>query len=211
MPTITKTTSNNDDDLCVWYATATPAWVIMVDRLWFGCVEASLIQAGLGMQFQGITIPSSAIIMPSYLTFTAEQSKAGTTCNAKICALNTNGYSAFSTVADYQAKRDSAAWGGDESTLTSKVTWGNVGSWTADSTYQSPDISSIIKELLPLGFSNGNITLFVDDHDGLSTVGSGIGRACHQNEMGHGLTILTINYVLPLSGGIDKYIAGGLF
>ena len=72
--------------------------------------------------------------------------------------------------------------GADNDNITSaQVNWDNIGAWTLNSEYQSPNINSIIQEIVNQGnWQSGNaIILFWDDHDGRSSAISHAQRSAY--------------------------------
>jgi len=64
---------------------------------------------------------------------------------------------------------------------TAMVNWDDIGSWTAESEYDSPDISSVIQEIVNrAGWASGNdLVLFWEDFDGRSSKALNVWRSAH--------------------------------
>ena len=133
-------------------------------------------RGGGGMRFQNITIPKSAMITNAYLNMTCDTSYSMTTVNSRICGDAEDNAATFSTQADYQARRGTAAGGANNNLRTvANVTWDNLPAWTAGNHYVSPNISSVVQEIVNrAGWASGNsIAVFWDDHEGRSTMPTG--------------------------------------
>ena len=137
-----------------------------------GYTTSTNSKSGSGMRFQNVTIPQGAIITSAYLTFTAAASDSLDNVNSVIIGEDTNNASAFSDLANYQSRRGTIVGGANNNNITSaSVTWNAIAHWTAETTYNSPDISAIIQEIVNRsGWTYGNaLVLFWDDHAGNST------------------------------------------
>ncbi len=113
-----------------------------------------------GYRFLGITIPNGATITTAYIIFTCYYARTGDTVRLKIAGEQNNAAATFSTYADYTGRAKT----------TALVDWDFTTDWAAESTYNSPEIKTIIQELVNDygGLSNANIVLLFDD-DGSDT------------------------------------------
>ena len=89
-------------------------------------------------RFTGITISAGATITASYLTYTAYQNDTGTTVKTNIYADNAAAPTAPTSAATYNGK----------TLTTALVAWNSIGSWTANTAYNTPSINDIITELI---------------------------------------------------------------
>ena len=122
---------------------------------------------GCGFRYTGITIPSSSTITESYLTFTAVESESTSGVKTKITGNKQNNPAAFTTLTDFQNRRGTIAGGANNNYITStQVNWDDIGSWTANNEYNSPEIKTIIQELVNSHAPNNEaLVLFLDDFD----------------------------------------------
>jgi hypothetical protein len=175
MTTLDLKVSADADDCVVSYSGS--AWGLdLSEGTWnpsIGYYSATGLKRGTGNRFQNVTIPQFAIIDVAYITVRAQASKSNTTVNSYITG-QLGDSSAFSNIADYQARRGTVVGGANNNNITTaKVAWDNVPAFTADTDYNSPSIISVIQEIVNGTWASGyDLTLFFDDHDGRSTAAS---------------------------------------
>lgn len=181
MPTNSTIVAASASDCQVIWRADTSVWEIntTATSIRAGRVNANNQKNGAGMRFAVANIPTGITVTQAYITFTAISSLSTTTVNSKICGeLNTNA-SVFSDIADYQARRGTDVDGANNTNrTTAEVSWNSIGAWTADSEYQSPDISTIIQEISDLGDIT-NLVLFWDDHAVNGTNSDNVRRAAY--------------------------------
>ena len=116
---------------------------------------------GGGMRFLNITIPKGSTITAAYITLTCRAAASLTVVNSKIKGEAADNPVTFSTLADYQGRAKT----------TAVVSWDAIPAWTKDTDYNSPEIKTIIQEIIDrANWSSGNaLVIFWDDHDNLST------------------------------------------
>lgn len=103
------------------------------------------------VRFDDVTIPQGSTINSAYLKVRAYSSLSGSTCNVSIYFVTEDNPSTISSVADYDGR-----------SVTSGVDWSSIASWTADTEYTSPDVSSILQTIINReGFSSGNGVLML--------------------------------------------------
>lgn len=111
----------------------------------------------IGLRFQDIHIPKDAVIKDAYLQFTADTSNSGAT-SLSIDGQATDSADIFTTDKKNVTSR----------LRTSAVSWPAVPSWTAGEAYNSPDISTIVKEIVDrAGWVAGNDMAFIISGSGL--------------------------------------------
>ncbi|MCR4315761.1 MAG: hypothetical protein NUW37_05345 [Planctomycetes bacterium] len=143
----------------------------------------------VGMRFLGITIPSDVTIDSAYITFTADSSDSGAT-NLSFFAEDIDDSTTFTSAAyDISGRAKTAA----------QVDWNGISAWTAGNTYQTPDLSSLIREVIDRpGWTSGNSISFI-------ATGSGKRNAKSWNDAsGVGAPSLSISY----SGYPSSIISG---
>ncbi len=105
----------------------------------------------VGIRFQNVSIPQGAAIVSAYLEFRANAENVQTT-HLLIEGEDSDDASPFTTVADNLKHRD-----GTDAT----VAWNSVASWYAGSSYPTPDLSSIVQEIVGReGWVSGNSMVF---------------------------------------------------
>lgn len=122
---------------------------------------------GMGFRFLSVNIPANATITAAYIGILSDSSHTGTTVNSIITGELATSPATFSTIANYQGRRGTVVGGANNNNITShQVSWNNIGSWASPTRYSSPDISSVIQEIVTAKGAITNLVLFWDDHDG---------------------------------------------
>jgi hypothetical protein len=110
----------------------------------------------IGLRFTGLGIPSGAIITNAYLTFGAIAADSPNTnngaTNLTIKAEAAGNPGTFTSTVNNITNRPTTA---------ASVSW-SPGSWTSGTSYNSPNISSIVQEVVNLsGWASGNSMVFI--------------------------------------------------
>lgn len=107
-------------------------------------------------------IPQGSTILSAYLRGVASDTLTSTTVNTNIKGEDANNANDFSTYADFAGRIRT----------TALVAWDSIVSWTAGTVYTSPDIATVIQEIVDRGgWQAGNAMVFFIENDA-STVGS---------------------------------------
>ncbi len=131
-------------------------------------------QAGTGMRFTNITIPQGSTIDQAYLTFRCAYALTGVTVRTRISAEDVDDAPTFAA--------DKAAfdtrWA---ARTTARVDWDGIGAWTLDSDYDSPEIKTVIQEIVDrANWASGNDTvIFWEDFEDRSSHVSGARRLAY--------------------------------
>lgn len=148
--------ASSDDCRVVWNGAA---WAISLTIVnWSsGYWKSTDCRQGGGGCYQNITIPPGALITNAYLKVTASYSCSGTVVRSRIHGEKNINPATFSTLEDYQGRARTDA----------VIDWDNIPAWIQNAVYHSPNIKSIIQEIVNLpGWSSGNpIVIFWDDHE----------------------------------------------
>ena len=115
-------------------------------------------------RFTGITIPQGAQILEAYLEHNSYTTYSGTTVNATIAAEDT-----LNPVAPTNATQFWADWA---ARTTTTVDWDNVEVHTADYWYLTPDISTVVQELVDSSSYANDEMLFLAVLDADTTIGA---------------------------------------
>lgn len=117
--------------------------------------------AGSQMRFLNVTIPQGATIDNAYLTLHADDTKSSTTVNSKIRGKDVDNATMDTTTGGFE----------NPPFTTAVVNWDNIGTWVNDTDYNSPDIKTIIQEIVDrAGWVSGNAMVIQwDDIDNRST------------------------------------------
>jgi hypothetical protein len=122
---------------------------------WFG--DMSGVSYSTAARFCNLTIPKGAVILSAKVTFQSYVSMfVGTVCNIKIKGEAADNAATFSTYADYTGRAKT----------TANVNWNNLPVWMPTHDYDSPDVTTIIQEIVNrTGWSSGNhLVLFFEDN-----------------------------------------------
>jgi hypothetical protein len=122
-----------------------------------GYYDSTAYKLGGGMRFQNVAIPQGATITTAYLTLRANNSFSNTAVNARIKGEDVDDAAAFSNLADFDGR----------ARTTAEVDWNNVAAWANGSDYNSPEIKTVIQEIVGrAGWTPGNaLVIFLDDFD----------------------------------------------
>ena len=168
-----------------------------------GYWTSSSCKHGGGMRFTNIAIPKGSTINSAYITITARADRSATVVNSKIHGEDADSPSAFSDYSDYSGRPRTSA----------EVNWDDIPAWTEDTEYNSPEIKTIIQEIIDReGWASGNaLVIFWDDHDDRSTHSDQTNRAGQSYDGSSGKAPkLHIEYTPPAAGGARShgYIMG---
>ncbi|MEJ2157511.1 MAG: PilC/PilY family type IV pilus protein [Desulfobacteraceae bacterium] len=116
-----------------------------------GGFELGLNDSVVGIRIQNVQIPQGATILSAYFEFNANASE-DTTSTFLMEGEAIDNALPFSTVADDLKNRVST---------TATVTWNSVPAWTDGQFYVTPDITSIVQEIVSRpGWTSGNSMVF---------------------------------------------------
>ncbi len=148
--------AETDDCVVHWNGAA---WVfdLASAAIRVGYASATILKIGSGMRFLNVTIPNNATIITAYLTPTAKNDDAHIVVNSIIHGEDADNAVTFDDYADYAGRDRTAA----------SVNWNAIDAWTAETEYDSPEIKTIIQEIVDRGsWASGNaMVIFWDDHD----------------------------------------------
>lgn len=109
----------------------------------------------IGLRFNSIDIPNSAIIQSAYIQFTADETSTGTV-NLTIRAENSNNAAPFSTTNNYLGTRPTTA----ASVAWSPPNWTTIGQRGA--AQRTPDLTGIVQEIAnKAGFDENSSMAFI--------------------------------------------------
>jgi hypothetical protein len=200
--TVDKSVAASTDDCNVYYSTTGPTWALSLTdtKINVGYWLASAQDYGGGCRFLAVNIPANATIgSNTYMTFEAANSDSNTVVNSGICGEQDPTAATFSTLADYQARRGTDVGGANNNNrTTARVAWDNIAAWTAGNSYNSPDISTVIQELVDDEGALTDIVLWWDDHDGRTdAVSLHARRGCSWNHATGAAPAVHIEYTTP--------------
>lgn len=118
-------------------------------------------------RFTNVQIPTGSTITNAILRFTSNGNYSSNTVNAKISAVAADNPSAPTTYSGAE----------DATRTTASVNWDSIGAWTTDNTYDSPDISNVIQEIINRsGWAQGNAMLVYTEDNGSTATASNYRR-----------------------------------
>lgn len=148
-----------------------------------------------GLRFEGVTIPSGATINSAVLRFTAfATSSLAPDGGVTIQANDVDDASTFTTSANNISNR---------TLTTASVSWTNPESWVLEQTYDSPDFSSVVQEIIDRGgwASGQDIAIIMTV---TSTTGGDRDREYYTYEGGQSKVVqLIVTYTEPVPGGSE--------
>ncbi len=186
-------------DNCRVYYTGS-AWTLDTSTIYVGYASASVLKIGSGMRFLALNLAKNSHVCNANILFTSRANLANDTIKTYFTGELTGTPATFSTIANYQARRGTAAGGGDDTQRTVlQVAWEFTTDWATDSTYQSPELKSIVQEQVD---TNALIDLgmFFDDHDARGTQSSNVSRSGYAySGSAAKAPLLTVNYIPKLA------------
>ena len=109
----------------------------------------------VAVRFQGVSIPNGATITNAYITFEAFEEDSNNSVDTTITIYGEAADSAESI--DFSDDYNIST----RTKTNASVTW-NPGPWTVDNTYDTPDLSSIVQEIVNReGWNEGNSMVFI--------------------------------------------------
>jgi len=146
-------------------------WSLTGDYMIVGSTGTSYYQWGCGMRFQSITIPKGSTIDGAYLTLRCLYSRSDTVVNSRISAEDVDDAPTFANDASVFDTRFAAH-------TTARVDWDAIPAWTAGLDYNSPEIKTVIQEIVNRGdwASGQDMVIFWEDYDDRSNHGSNVAR-----------------------------------
>lgn len=131
------------------------------DDVYLNSSDLELVEDGsaqkIGIRFASVQVQQAAEIQSAYLEFTSQDSQSGST-SLTIYGHNTDDAPTFGATTNKVSTRSK----------TSGVAWNSLPAWSGEGTYRSPDISSIVQDIVDRGgWSAGNGMAFIIEGSGL--------------------------------------------
>ena len=191
-PTLNLQVGASTDD--AYRRLTAPYWALNASDIRVGAFGAATYQFGGGMRFLNVTIPQGTTIDAAYLTLRARAvTQNGTVVNTRISAEDVDNPATF---ADDAAAFD-ARWA---NRTTARVDWDDIPTFTSNVDYNSPEIKTVIQEVVDRGgWASGQaMVVFWDDFEDRSSHVSGAYREVYSYD---GSTTyapkLVITFVVP--------------
>ena len=176
-------------------------WNFFGSTVLVGNNTASDLKYGASLRWTSVAIPNKAVITTAYFKVTAKSAlNSGTVINSVITGRKLSTATAITNLSEYQAARGTIVGGADDDDITdASVAWNAIAAWTGDVEYSSPELKTIIQEIVnQAGWESGNsLGLFWDDHAGNSD--SGATRYAYNYSAGtpDDAPVLHIEYTVP--------------
>jgi len=195
-----RVTDTDDDCRAYWDGGAWQFERAAGNYIQVGYTNATELQSGGGMRFQDVPIPQGATIENAYLMLRAGNTRNNDDVNSVISGEDEDTTVAFTDYADYSARSHTAA----------TVNWNVIPHWNVATWYNSPDIKTIIQEIVDRGgWASGNdMVIFWDDHAGNSTAVNGTIRDPLTFTGAGGSTLSPRLYITWGGGSVDVVAAG---
>lgn len=138
----------------------------------------------VGMKFRDLQIPIGATVTDAYIKFKAKGSNSGYT-NVRIYGDDSDDASSIGSSDDDLS---------DRTPTSNSVAWNNVPSWFKYSYYNTPNISSVMNEIVSRnGWVSGNdVVLMID--------GTGYRKAYSHDGSSYGAPLLVVEYRTSVNG-----------
>lgn len=133
----------------------TAGWIVGGSN-YVGCVSTDNTQYSMGIRFPAVPLPQGATINSAYLVVTSSGTYSQNTVSSIIQGEDADTANVFAgTYVDYDGRPKT----------TATVPWYGIDTWTLGSDYVSPDISTVVSEVVNrAGWASGNnMVLFWDD------------------------------------------------
>jgi hypothetical protein len=113
-----------------------------------------------GIRFVNVTIPKGATILTAKVTFNSYYTVTSQQCNVRIKGEDADDPATFSTYDNFFGRVRTSQY----------VDWSAIPSWTANTDYDSPDITNIVQAIVNRpGFAN-HLVIFIEDNGSLEDV-----------------------------------------
>lgn len=158
---ITTTFTTCDEELSVYsYDGGNYEYYNPADCLVGDYTAGSQQDSKLGLHYTSIVIPPLATIISAHLDLTCSYTASTANCNTKFTGQKINNAPSINiTHAQYDALARTTAY----------VNW-TPGAWSSSTSYESPNIGSIIQEIVNMaGWTSGNSITICWDNNGSST------------------------------------------
>jgi len=156
-PSIDEQVGASADDCLFYYNAGSPTWSTTSIFITAGWTTSGIDRNGGGMRFTSVDIPQGATINTAKITFRCGYATSGTVCRTRFRGEDIDDAAAFSTQANYLGRDRTSAY----------VDWDGIPAWIVDTNYESPEIKTVVQEIVNRGsWASGNdMVIFWDDHE----------------------------------------------
>jgi len=198
-PTSTWQVGASNDD--AWRRKVTDAFLLDSVQNVVGYWSSSYYGYGCGLRFTNINIPQDATIQSAYLKLRCRVSRSATAVNSRISGDDSDNAATFSTKEDFDNRYSNRT--------AARVDWDDIPAWALDVEYTSPDIGSVIQEIVSrAGWLSGNaVALFWEDFDNRSSAADGRIREAYSYDSS---AVRAPKLEITWTSGVVKEVADGL-
>jgi hypothetical protein len=177
-------------DITVFFLASNSTWnldTLIDDQVGYWYSDGQ--KQGVGLYFASVAVPKYATIDTAYLKLVSSSDMSANTVNTRITGEKQASVSLpaiFTDTSNYQSRRGTVVGGANNNYITSaQVTWDSIASWTDGTTYNSPEIKTVIQEIINLsGWNTGqSMVVFWDDHEGRTTATDGTRRTAYNYDI----------------------------
>lgn len=158
--------ASTDDILVYWNGSA---WASGATGNYgmIGRNSSTILKIGEGLRWLNVPIDKGEPIITAKIGMYCTSANSNTVVRCRITGDLEANAATFSTTANYQSRRGTDVGGANDDLRTvSQVVWNPIGAWSNATWYWSPEIKSIIQEIVNQATwaKNNAIALFIDDH-----------------------------------------------
>jgi len=160
--TITRQINANMDDCIRYWDGSSWVWQPYSTYHTVGHQTATATKHGLGLRFANIPILKNSNITNANMIITSRANTTNNIVRSRISGEATNNADAFKNLSDFETRY------GNRTKATAN--WDSIEAWTTDTEYTSPNIKSIIQEIISdSNWISGNaLVIFWEDFEGRS-------------------------------------------
>lgn len=160
-----RVSAQADDNFYRQNSSGTPTLSNNTNDVPVGLFDANQTACGGQMRFLNVTIPQGATITAATITGVSSDSDSANTVNSKLRGVDVDNAAISTTTGGGAGSFENPPF------TTAVVTWDAISAWTNGTSYSTPDISTIIQEIVNRsGWASGNaMVISWDDLDKRST------------------------------------------
>jgi len=176
--TITRQIDANIDDSIRYWNGSSWVWQPYSTYHTVGHQTATATKHGIGLRFTNIPISKIAAITEAYIVVISRANSSNNIVRSRISGETNNNAAAFKDLYDFETRY------GNRTKTTAN--WDNIETWNIDTEYKSPNIKSVIQEIIsnPNWISGNAMVIFWEDFEGRSdTTGENIDRRSYSYDV----------------------------
>jgi len=153
-PTV-QVVASSDDCRAYKYANAAYTNFSLTENFAVGTLDGNTKGIGSGARFLDVTVPQGATISEARLQLRCDWTDGAGVVTGILTGEDIDSAPTFTNLGDFTSRVHTDA----------SVTWSSLGAWTAGTWYNSPDIKTVVEEIVGRGgWSSGNdMVIFLED------------------------------------------------